>query len=265
MKNTPAFIFYGKNLNIDGLPHIDRVEVVSVIMRLARHGSAEVAEALSIGAMDKVLNAIHAGSHVLMASKTWCEHMPIAPLDEETVEGETLLLDLAAQHHGHSVRCYNCGALCVGPVWDDGCNMCDGEVDEYYECDCDVSGGFEDSALCVLHNAAIQRVWGSSLHSTSWEMFDADPYIERTMPEPIGGAEFFQESQRQQNDMYAQMMAQTGAAKAAQYQPKYVSATEASVAQAEKLMNDSMRRSILDQIQQKEEELLGLNPATPTT
>jgi len=269
MHNTPAFIFYGKNLNIDGLPHIDRVEVVSVIMRLARHGSAEVAEALSIGAIDNVLHAIHAGGHVLMASKTWCEYMPIAPLDEDTVHGEVLLTTLAAGHLGASSRCFNCGAMCSGPVWDDGCNMCDGEEDEYNECDCDVSGGFEDPTLCILHNDAFRSARTSSLSSVSWEASDTDPYIKRTMPEPIGGAELFQESQRHQNEMYAQMMAQMGAAKAAQCQPKYASATDFSLRGRANGSQIDMQKKIaaLKQqvIKEKEEELLGLNPTSPTT
>ena len=47
--------------------------------------------------------------------------------------------------------CENCGAYCQGHVDSDGCNMCEGDPDELWECDCAVGGGQEPWDTCIIH------------------------------------------------------------------------------------------------------------------
>lgn len=226
MKNTPALIIYGRNLHMENMPHLDRVEVASAIMRLARHGSAEVAEALSDGSIVSVLDVMAAGGHMLIASKTWCQYLPIGPMEEAKPSGERLVSLLAASRLSSSIRCSNCGCICQGYVYEDGCNMCDGEEDEYYECDCDISGGFESPDNCYLHSPQLHNESSNELSPTSWVgLYDSDtdsPF--RTATE----AALYAERDKAEADLQFKMQemmnsvnAQMGQELAGQFRPKY--------------------------------------------
>jgi len=217
MNNTPALIIYGRNLHMENMPHLDRVEVASAIMRLARHGSAEVAEALSDGSIVSVLDVMAAGGHMLIASKTWCQYLPIGPMEEAKPSGERLINLLAAPRVSSSIRCPNCGCICQGYVYEDGCNMCDGEEDEYYECDCDISGGFESPDNCYLHSPQLHDASSNELSPTSWVgIYEYPPF--QTATETAMYAEIVQSKMQ---EMMNSVNAQMGQELAGQFKPKY--------------------------------------------
>lgn len=160
MKNTPSFIVYAGYLDDMSMTDEDVSVVASVITRLSKHGSKDVAEALSDGSIEQTAEFLNAGFEMIMANKTYSEAGVTNPLQSQySTDDEYLSIPSVEVAYNHdpsynvvTEKCHRCGAICQGEVTEDGCNMCeDDEGEVYNECDCHISGGFEDHALCLLH------------------------------------------------------------------------------------------------------------------
>lgn len=160
MKNTPSIIVYAGYLDDLQMSAEDLGVVASVITRLSVHGSEDVAEALSDGSISQTLNFIDAGFSMVMVSKTFSDAGVIQPLQAQysmvdeylSIPSVEVATNVDPSYTVTTEKCHRCGAICQGDVTEDGCNMCcDEEGEVYNECDCLVSGGWEDHATCLLH------------------------------------------------------------------------------------------------------------------
>jgi hypothetical protein len=160
MKNTPSFIVYAGYLDDMEMTDEDVSVVASVVTRLSKHGSEDVAEALSDGSIEQTAEFLHAGFEMVMASKTYAAAGVTNPLQSHySLDDEYLSIPSVEVAYNNdpsyvvvTEKCHRCGAICQGEVTEDGCNVCcDEEGEVYNECDCQVSGGFEDHTLCLLH------------------------------------------------------------------------------------------------------------------
>jgi hypothetical protein len=191
MNNTPAFIIYGHNTVLDNKDVGDRMEIHAVVMHLARHGDDQVQDSLDDGTFENTLNVLHSGNCITMASKSWAAMLPTEPFDSHrghypellAMPGyEALMPTNDVTDIGTQLKCHRCGALCQGDVYEDGCNMCafDDEEHPYNECDCEISGGFENHKQCLLHLAMSYsaRDEGMKVWPVSYEAGEqVDPHI----------------------------------------------------------------------------------------
>lgn len=155
MSNTPAFIVHGALIDDDRVPPDEAAIVASVVTRLAKHGSQEVADALSSGTFVATIEFIRAGFTMTMASKTFAEALPVSPLDlQVTVEADWLRAPGTHYTNAGTEKCPVCGAHCQTQVRPDGCVMCEDDDDEhpYHECDCEASCGPSEPEKCPLHH-----------------------------------------------------------------------------------------------------------------
>lgn len=164
MKNTPGFVLHGPNMGLQDREAGDRMEVHAVVMHLARHGDDQVEECLDDESFAQTFEVLKSGNRIIMGSKSWMQALPVEPFDSLrshycellTLPGSEALIPTEGGPECTQVRCHTCGAICQGPVEEDGCNMCAFEVDDdpYNECDCEISGGFENHRTCLLHMAS---------------------------------------------------------------------------------------------------------------